>query len=72
MFDKFAPARIDLYLKDNSLSSNVAKDNKGKSTTELLIELAETTLGSIFALLTQHCDPLQWNFPYEKLVPPPW
>jgi ethylene-insensitive protein 3 len=72
MFDKVALSQIDLCLKENSLSSNVAKDNEGRSTIELLMELSDPTLGSILTLLAQHCNPPQRNFPYEKLVPPPW
>jgi ethylene-insensitive protein 3 len=72
MFDKVAPAHIEHYFKQNFLPLNVAKNNEGKSTMELLMELSDPTLGSILALLAQHCDPPQRNFPYEKLVPPPW
>jgi Ethylene insensitive 3 len=72
MFDKAAPAQIDLYKKENSMEENLAEGSDTKSTTELLMELFDPTLGSIMSLLMQHCDPPQRMFPYEKEVPPPW
>jgi ethylene-insensitive protein 3 len=72
MFDKDGPAQIELYRKKYSLPSNVAKYREAKSTRELLMELSDPTLGSMLALLMQHCDLPQHNFPYEKRVPPPW
>lgn len=46
MFDKAAPAQVDLYYRENSLPSNVAQDSEGKSTTEFLVALSDPTLGS--------------------------
>ncbi|KAF3329849.1 ETHYLENE INSENSITIVE 3-like 1 protein [Carex littledalei] len=72
MFDKTGLAQIDLYNRDNSLNLNVPQDSETRSTTELMKELSDPTLGSILSLLMQHCDPPQRKFPFIKGVSPPW
>jgi Ethylene insensitive 3 len=72
MFDKTAPAETELYCPENFPFPNVAHDTDLKSTAKLLVEISDTTLGSMMSLLMQHCDPPQRMFPYEKGLPPPW
>lgn len=72
MFDKKAPAKIDQFHAEISLVSPVSQINEPKSTTDMLMQLSDPTLGSILSILMQNCSPKQRQFPLSKGIPPPW
>lgn len=72
-FDRNAPAAIAKYQSDNVIPGSIAEANAGPAVgLHSLLELQDTTLGSLLSALMQHCDPPQRRFPLEKGVPPPW
>ncbi|XP_017225057.1 ETHYLENE INSENSITIVE 3-like 1 protein [Daucus carota subsp. sativus] len=70
-FDRNGPAAIAKYQVDNSILGK-NEDNNSTPPTHSLVELQDTTLGSILSALIQHCDPPQKRFPLEKGIAPPW
>ncbi|WOK93637.1 ETHYLENE INSENSITIVE 3-like 1 protein [Canna indica] len=70
-FDRTGPAAIAKYQSDNSIFGSSSELNETVSLGSLL-ELQDTTLGSLLSALMQHCDPPQRRFPLEKGVAPPW
>ncbi|KAJ7526952.1 hypothetical protein O6H91_16G028500 [Diphasiastrum complanatum] len=80
-FDRNGPAAIAKYqaeqntqlqLQNTRLSKIPSCPITGSSTPRTLLELQDTTLGSLLSALMQHCDPPQRHFPLEKGIPPPW
>ncbi|KAJ4771666.1 Ethylene insensitive 3-like protein [Rhynchospora pubera] len=72
-FDRNGPAAIAKYQSDNAVPGSIAEANTGPAVgLHSLLELQDTTLGSLLSALMQHCDPPQRRFPLEKGVPPPW
>lgn len=71
-FDRNAPAAIGKYQLDHSMVCKEEGFNPVESTPRTLMELQDTTLGSLLSALMQHCDPPQRRFPLERGVPPPW
>uniref|UniRef100_A0ACD5Y8U1 Uncharacterized protein n=2 Tax=Avena sativa TaxID=4498 RepID=A0ACD5Y8U1_AVESA len=69
-FDKNGPAAIAKYEAENSVLVN------GKSTGTMnqhsLMDLQDSTLGSLLSALMQHCSPQQRKYPLDKGIPPPW
>lgn len=52
--------------------AQVAHESNPSSFLHLLLDLQDTTLGSLLSALIQHCVPPQRKFPIEKGLPPPW
>lgn len=71
-FDRNGPAAIAKYQTDNAISGTDESSNLIGPTPHTLLELQDTTLGSLLSALMQHCNPPQRRFPLEKGVPPPW
>ncbi|XP_073050863.1 protein ETHYLENE INSENSITIVE 3-like [Primulina eburnea] len=71
-FDRNGPAAIAKYRTDNALPGANESSKLIGSTINTLLELPDTTLGSLLSALMQHCNPPQRRFPLEKGVPPPW
>ncbi|XP_010527327.1 PREDICTED: protein ETHYLENE INSENSITIVE 3-like [Tarenaya hassleriana] len=72
-FDRNGPYAIAKHLTDNS--SGLGQDLGSRvvgSTPHTLLELQDTTLGSLLSALMQHCSPPQRRFPLDKGVTPPW
>ncbi|KAK1364138.1 Ethylene insensitive 3 class transcription factor [Heracleum sosnowskyi] len=70
-FDRNGPAAIAKYQAENSIPGKNLDCNSA-SPAHSLIELQDTTLGSLLSALMQHCDPPQRRFPLEKGIAPPW
>ncbi|KAL8154720.1 hypothetical protein AgCh_000177 [Apium graveolens] len=70
-FDRNGPAAIAKYQAENSIPGK-CEDRNSASPAHSLIELQDTTLGSLLSALMQHCDPPQRRFPLEKGIAPPW
>lgn len=71
-FDRNGPAAIAKYQTDNAMPGTDESSNLIGPTPHTLLELQDTTLGSLLSALMQHCNPPQRRFPLEKGVPPPW
>ncbi|KAL2230589.1 protein ETHYLENE INSENSITIVE 3-like [Sesamum indicum] len=71
-FDRNGPAALAKYQAENSVPRKVEDLSAATSTPHTLLELQDTTLGSLLSALMQHCDPPQRRFPLEKGIPPPW
>jgi ethylene-insensitive protein 3 len=72
-FDRNGPAAIAKYQSDHAVTGSITEANSGPAVgLHSLLELQDTTLGSLLSALMQHCDPPQRRFPLEKGVPPPW
>ncbi|CAI9781356.1 unnamed protein product [Fraxinus pennsylvanica] len=71
-FDRNGPAAIAKYQADNSIPGKNEGCNPVGPTPHTLLELQDTTLGSLLSALMQHCDPPQRRFPLEKGISPPW
>ncbi|KAK9067465.1 hypothetical protein SSX86_014794 [Deinandra increscens subsp. villosa] len=71
-FDRNGPAAISKHHVDHSVVTGENACHKLLSTPHSLLELQDTTLGSLLSALMQHCDPPQRRFPLEKGVAPPW
>ncbi|XXG50801.1 hypothetical protein AAC387_Pa02g4727 [Persea americana] len=70
-FDKSGPAAIAEYQEN----SNLQMDDKRNSElvfSHTLMEMQDTTLGSLLSSLIQHCDPPQRHFPFGESISPPW
>lgn len=70
-FDRNGPAAIARYQADNFIPGR-NKDCSSAFPAHSLMELQDTTLGSLLSALMQHCDPPQRRFPLEKGIAPPW
>uniref|UniRef100_A0A803PC72 Ethylene insensitive 3-like DNA-binding domain-containing protein n=1 Tax=Cannabis sativa TaxID=3483 RepID=A0A803PC72_CANSA len=73
-FDKAAPLAIvksaqPPVIVEEAMSKMDANDN---SSVDLLVNMHDTTLGSILSALMQHCVPPQRRFPIERGLAPPW
>ncbi|CAL9210102.1 unnamed protein product [Musa hybrid cultivar] len=71
-FDQNGPAAIAKYQVDNAIPGSNSDVNAETLGPHSLMELQDTTLGSLLSALMQHCDPPQRRFPLEKGIPPPW
>ncbi|GAB2233705.1 hypothetical protein Droror1_Dr00002934 [Drosera rotundifolia] len=71
-FDRNGPAAIAKYQADHAILGADEGCNSVGPTPRTLLELQDTTLGSILSALMQHCDPPQRRFPLDKGIPPPW
>ncbi|KZV39772.1 protein ETHYLENE INSENSITIVE 3-like [Dorcoceras hygrometricum] len=71
-FDRNGPAALAKYQTDNAIPGTNENSNVIGPTPDTLLELQDTTLGSLLSALMQHCNPPQRRFPLEKGVPPPW
>ncbi|KAL9268935.1 ETHYLENE INSENSITIVE 3-like protein [Drosera capensis] len=71
-FDRNGPAAIAKYQADHAIPGIDEGCNSVGPTPRTLLELQDTTLGSLLSALMQHCDPPQRRFPLEKGVSPPW
>lgn len=71
-FDRNGPAAVAKFQAANSVSGENELTPSIGPTPQTLLELQDTTLGSLLSALMQHCDPPQRRFPLEKGVPPPW
>ncbi|XP_031260568.1 ETHYLENE INSENSITIVE 3-like 1 protein isoform X1 [Pistacia vera] len=71
-FDRNGPAAIAKYQVDHAIPGKNEDCGAAVSTPHTLLELQDTTLGSLLSALMQHCDPPQRRFPLEKGVAPPW
>ncbi|KAK4414255.1 protein ETHYLENE INSENSITIVE 3 [Sesamum alatum] len=71
-FDRNGPAAIAKYQAEHSVPGKIEDSSTAASTPHNLLELQDTTLGSLLSALMQHCNPPQRRFPLEKGVPPPW
>ncbi|KAJ3676597.1 hypothetical protein LUZ60_004009 [Juncus effusus] len=73
-FDRNGPAAILKYNSENNTQfQNPCNPSNGPITgLHSLLELQDTTLGSLLSALMQHCDPPQRRFPLEKGISPPW
>ncbi|KAG6721930.1 hypothetical protein I3842_03G136700 [Carya illinoinensis] len=68
-FNQNAPLAIAEFLL---VLAQVAHESNPSSFLHLLLDLQDTTLGSLLSALIQHCVPPQRRFPIEKGLPPPW
>lgn len=71
-FDRNGPAAISNHHSVNSVPGINEDINSDSSTSHVLQDLQDTTLGSLLSALMQHCDPPQRRYPLEKGVAPPW
>ncbi|XP_010554461.1 PREDICTED: ETHYLENE INSENSITIVE 3-like 1 protein [Tarenaya hassleriana] len=72
-FHRNGPAAIAKHRRDNSSEPDQDLGSVfAGSTPNLLLELQDTTLGSLLSALMQHCSPPQRRFPLDKGVAPPW
>ncbi|KAL0285828.1 UNVERIFIED_CONTAM: protein ETHYLENE INSENSITIVE 3 [Sesamum angustifolium] len=71
-FDRNGPAALAKYQAENSVPGKLEDLSTVTSPPHTLLELQDTTLGSLLSALMQHCDPPQRRFPLEKGIPPPW
>ncbi|KAL9252468.1 ETHYLENE INSENSITIVE 3-like protein [Drosera capensis] len=71
-FDRNGPAAIAKYQVDHAIPRADEGCNSVGPTPRTLVELQDTTLGSLLSALMQHCDPPQRRFPLDKGIPPPW
>ncbi|XP_073136037.1 protein ETHYLENE INSENSITIVE 3-like [Henckelia pumila] len=71
-FDRNGPTAIAKYQTDNAIPGTNESSHLIGPTPHTLLELQDTTLGSLLSALMQHCNPPQRRFPLEKGVPPPW
>ncbi|KAL6858924.1 hypothetical protein ACP4OV_017926 [Aristida adscensionis] len=69
-FDKNGPAAIAKYELENSMLVNAK--SSGTKNQHSLMDLQDSTLGSLLSALMQHCSPQQRRYPLDKGVPPPW
>ncbi|KAF5480821.1 hypothetical protein F2P56_001534 [Juglans regia] len=68
-FDQNSPLAIAEFL---AVLGQAAHDQSDPSSyLPLLLDLQDTTLGSLLSALIQHCVPPQWRFPLERGLPPP-
>jgi len=67
-FDKNGPAAIAKYEVENSVPLN----SIGTMNLPSLMDLQDSTLGSLLSALMQHCSPQQRKYPLDKGIPPPW
>ena len=70
-FDRNGPAAVAKYDAEN-LASSHDEQKPDINIREKLLEIQDTTLGSLLSSLMQHCEPPQRRYPLEKGVPPPW
>ena len=70
-FDRNGPAAGAKYAAEN-LASTFDEQETDINIREKLLEIQDTTLGSLLSALMQHCEPPQRRYPLEKGVPPPW
>ncbi|CAL9128691.1 unnamed protein product [Musa acuminata var. zebrina] len=71
-FDRNGPAALQRYRMEHPVLVPDADSTPHISISKILLELQDTTLGSLLSALIQHCDPPQRRFPLERGVPPPW
>ncbi|XP_071705958.1 protein ETHYLENE INSENSITIVE 3 [Rutidosis leptorrhynchoides] len=71
-FDRNGPAAVAKFQAANLTPGENETTTTIGPTPHTLLELQDTTLGSLLSALMQHCDPPQRRFPLEKGVPPPW
>lgn len=71
-FDKNGLEALQRYQLEHSIPQSNIQKNCLISVPKTLLELQDTTLGSLLSALIQHCDPPQRKFPLERGVPPPW
>ncbi|XP_074591076.1 protein ETHYLENE-INSENSITIVE 3-like 1a [Curcuma longa] len=71
MVDRSGLAALHGYKIDEPMPNG---KNNGSliSLPKSLLEMQDTTLGSIISALVQHCDPPQKKFPIDEGIPPPW
>lgn len=69
-FDKNGPAAIAKYEAENSALVNA--NSIGTMNQHSLMDLQDSTLGSLLSALMQHCSPQQRKYPLDKGIPPPW
>ncbi|XP_041002927.1 putative ETHYLENE INSENSITIVE 3-like 4 protein [Juglans microcarpa x Juglans regia] len=69
-FDQNSPLAIAEFL---AVLGQAAHDQSDPSSyLHLLLDLQDTTLGSLLSALIQHCVPPQQRFPLERGLPTPW
>jgi ethylene-insensitive protein 3 len=68
-FDKNGPAAIAKYEAENPVlvNENIVTVNQHS-----LMDLQDSTLGSLLSALMQYCSPQQRKYPLDKGIPPPW
>lgn len=71
MVDRSGLAAFHGYKIDEPMS-NGKTNGSLISLPKSLLEMRDTTLGSIVSALVQHCDPPQKKFPIDEGIPPPW
>lgn len=71
-FDRNGPAAIAKYEEESGISKMKEMLNGDSSTPYSLLELPDTTLGSLLSSLMQHCEPPQRRFPLDRGIYPPW
>ncbi|XP_058785020.1 protein ETHYLENE INSENSITIVE 3-like [Vicia villosa] len=71
-FDRNGPAAIAKYEEESGISKMKEMLNGDSPTPYSLLELPDTTLGSLLSSLMQHCEPPQRRFPLERGIYPPW
>nr|BAK05002.1 predicted protein [Hordeum vulgare subsp. vulgare] len=49
-----------------------AVESPGSSFLHGLLDIQDSTLGSLLSALIQHCEPPQRSFPLDRGLPPPW
>ncbi|RWR74868.1 protein ETHYLENE INSENSITIVE 3-like protein [Cinnamomum micranthum f. kanehirae] len=71
-FDKSGPAAIAEYQEENSNLQMGDKRNSELVFSHTLMDMQDTTLGSLLSALIQHCDPPQRHFKFGESISPPW
>ncbi|KAJ8478025.1 hypothetical protein OPV22_021752 [Ensete ventricosum] len=71
-FDKNGPLALQKYQIENSIGSSSAESSSLSSVHKTLLELQDTTLGSLLSSLIRYCDPPQRKHPLELGIPPTW
>ncbi|KAM3367818.1 hypothetical protein ACQJBY_016396 [Aegilops geniculata] len=51
---------------------STALESPGSSFLHGLLDIQDSTLGSLLSALIQHCEPPQRSFPLDRGLPPPW
>ncbi|CAL9053630.1 unnamed protein product [Musa banksii] len=71
-FDKNGPLALQKHQIENSIASSSAESSSLTSVHKTLLELQDTTLGSLLSSLIRYCDPPQRKYPLELGIPPTW
>ncbi|XP_052185264.1 ETHYLENE INSENSITIVE 3-like 1 protein [Diospyros lotus] len=71
-FHRNGPAAISKFQAENGIIGKNEGLKFGSPASHSLMELQDTTLGSLLSALMQNCNPPQRRFPLERGVPPPW